>query len=534
MARRRESEPMPIRSGTWWALGMQAAAQVTSLVVFGTLCRWIAPADFGDFNTALLLVTLPRMVAQSGLGLATVQHATASPEILDRLFWWNLALSLLAGAVSVVLGGLGALLTDAPRLLPVTAALAGTTVLAALGSQQLALLERGLEIRRAAVSRWLAQSLAGAAAIGLAVLEQTWVALVAQQYLEWTVLAVLAWRGVSWRPRWPWRLRSEEGANGPGSWRAALRFSGHATLANVVFYASQNADKLLLYFMLGGVLAGSATVGATPGTAPGAALGAAAVAGTVAGAAAVGMYSVAFNFMMKPVLLVSSAVSSVMLPTLARVADRPREYQQQAARFYRLTAVILFPCGVGMVLTADDIMRVLAGSKWEASGRLLAWLAPAVVVHGLYNLTGSLLMACGRAAWLARAACVLGVVQLQGFAAGYWLGGMAGGNAWGATQGVAASYSAVLVLVLFIPYQWFAMRETGVSFGAVFRGVAAPLRNSLVMGVAIWFIRDQCQDWAAWHEFPALARLGTLTAVGVAIYGLMANRQLRELFGRTV
>jgi PST family polysaccharide transporter len=528
MAGRRDSESSAIHQGTWWALGMQAAAQLTSLVVFGILCRWIAPADFGVFNTALLLVTLPRMVAQSGWGLATVQLATASPRVLDRLFWWNLALSGLAAVASVALGWIGALVADAPRLLPVTAALAGTTVVAALASQHLALLERGLQIRRAAVSRWWAQTVAGAVAVGLAVADGSWLALIAQQYLEWTVLAVLAWRGATWRPAWPWRMPSVEGVDaadnavradnaagvaGPagaagvdsrGDWRAALRFSGNATLANVVFYASQNADKLLLYLMLGGIVQGSAN-------------------------GFVGLYGVAFNFMMKPVLLVSTAMSSVMLPALARVANQPRIYQEQAARFYRLTAVILFPCGVGMALTADEIMRVLAGSKWEASGRLLAWLAPAVVVHGLYNITGSLLMACGRAAWLARAACVLGVVQLQGYVAGYWLGGMASGDAWGATQGVAASYSAVLALVLFVPYQWFAMRETGVSFAAVFRGLAWPLRNSLIMGVAVWFLRGQCLGWSGWLELPAFARLVTLTAAGAAIYFVLARRDLASV-----
>lgn len=519
MKGRSDPESSAVRSGTWWALTTQAAAQVTSLVVFGVLCRWIAPAEFGDFNTALLLVTLPRMVAQSGLGLATIQHATAAAGVLDRLFWWNLVLSVSAGVASITIALGVSWFADSPRLLTVTATLAGTTVVAALGSQHLALLERGLQIRRAALSRWLAQTIAGAAAIAWAVIDRSWCALVAQQYLEWTLLAVLAWRGGTWRPAWPWRLRPDGAGSEQESWRAAARFSGHATLANIVFYVSQNADKLGLYFMLGGSLVGAATVAGTPASELG--------GEPVAGLALVGMYTVAFNFMMKPVLLVSSAVSSVMLPTLARVASQPRSYQEQATRFYRLTAVILFPCGVGMTLTADEIMRVLAGSQWEAGGRLLAWLAPAVVVHGLYNITGSLLMACGRAAWLARAACVLGFVQAQGYVAGYWMGGMARGDSWGAAQGVAASYSMVLALVLFVPYQWFAMRETGVSFAAVFRGLAAPLRNALLMGVAVWFIRDQASHWTAWGEWPAIGRLTLLTAVGVAIYALLARRQIK-------
>jgi PST family polysaccharide transporter len=503
---------------------MQMATQLTSLAVVGVLCRWIAPADFGEFTTAMLLVALPRMAASSGFGLATIQQADAPPAVRDRLFWWNLALSGAASAASVLLGWCGAWLADSPRLLPVTMTLAGTTVIAALGSQHLALLERGLQIRRSAVARWLAQTVAGVAAIGLAVVDGSWLALAAQQYVEWTMLAVLAWRGERWRPAWPWRSRLEDDAGGRAKWREALRFSGHATAANLVFFASQNADKLLLYCLLGSAVAGASVDSVNAG--------AAGDQGVITGIAAVGMYGVAYNFMMKPVLLVSAAVSSVMLPSLARVAGQPRLYQEQAARFYRLTASLLFPCGVGMVLTADEIMRVLAGSRWEGSGRLLTWLAPAVLAHGLYNITGSLLMACGRASWLARAACVLGLVQLQGYAAGYWLGGMVGGDAWGATQGVAASFSAVLLLVLFLPYQYLSMRETGVEFTNVFRGLFAPFRNAALMGVAVWFIRVQCQSWSGWGDLPALARLGVLSATGVAVYGMLARRELRDLLGR--
>ena len=48
------------RGAVRWTLVAQVASQLTSLVVVGVLCRWIAPAEFGVFNTALLIVSLPR------------------------------------------------------------------------------------------------------------------------------------------------------------------------------------------------------------------------------------------------------------------------------------------------------------------------------------------------------------------------------------------------------------------------------------------------------------------------------------------
>ncbi|MFM8250346.1 MAG: hypothetical protein ACKOBW_01980, partial [Planctomycetota bacterium] len=49
------------RRGTLLAVSGQIGAQLISLVVLGLLCRLVAPAQFGIYNTALLIVMLPRM-----------------------------------------------------------------------------------------------------------------------------------------------------------------------------------------------------------------------------------------------------------------------------------------------------------------------------------------------------------------------------------------------------------------------------------------------------------------------------------------
>ncbi|MFO0901677.1 MAG: oligosaccharide flippase family protein [Pirellulales bacterium] len=485
--------PKLARGGSRWALAGQLAAQGTSIVVFAVLCRWIAPADFGVFNTALLIVTLPRMLVQVGMNAAIVQRQQLDAPGLSTLFWCNQLLSVACAATAIGAGLIVAQLSGSTRLAVVTAALSGTTLVAALGATHLSLLDRALRSQRASTLRWAAQACAGGVAVVLALQGRPLAALLAQQYVELAILAVGAWQAESWRPG---------RGSGWASIRSSLQLSRHVATTNLVFYVAQNADKLLLYVMLGGAAAGET---------------------------AIGMYTLAYGFMMKPVYLASTPISSVMLPALARCVDRPAAYRELAVYFYRLAGAVLLPAGVGLLVVAEDAMLVQAGGQWREAGTLLTLLAPAVLVHGLFNITGSVLTSSGRTAWFVRVALLVALVQLQGYAAGYGLGAMAVAPPWGHVYGVAASYSAVLVLVVFLPYLTVSLAQVGMHVWDVLRPLIPLVMASSCMGLVVWGLRRWLAAWPVWADGSPLVRLMISAAVGAAVYALLARRELKSL-----
>ncbi len=203
------------------------------------------------------------------------------------------------------------------------AVLAGTLVVSACAAQHQALLERKLQIGRLAALRLVAQVTGGAVAILAAwALQSVW-ALIVQQYVELVVLALLAWWWEPWRPC-AWR-RGE-------SARELLRFGGFYASSGLLFFLAQNVDKILLGWLLGA---------------------------TQAGHAAVGFYSQAFNLMMKPVYVVASPITGIMLPALSRTAHQPTRFTPLVARFFRMVGILLFPCGVGLCVVALDVVLVL-------------------------------------------------------------------------------------------------------------------------------------------------------------------------------
>ena len=476
-----------VGGGTRAALGAQVVAQVLSIVSLSVLCRLIAPAEFGVFNTALLIVTLPRMLATVGMMAAAVQRTDLDDDQASALFWINLLSGCVCAVASGVVGHGIAWLSDAPRLSDLCWQLSGTSLIAALGAQHQALLERQLLVRRLVRIRLSAQAIAVVVAIVFAARDAGAGALVAQQYVELTTLAALAWFGERWRPR----VRF-----GRVELRSLLKVGGYYSLAQLTFYIAQNADKLLLFGLLGR---------------------------TAAGQAALGMYNLAFNLMMKPVYVVTTPVTGVMLPALSRLRGRGEEFGRLALGFYRLTAVVLTPCGVGLMLVADDVTRLQAGPAWREAGLLLGIMAPAIIVQGLVNITGSLLTAADRTRTLFLGALVMAVVQIQGYAAGYWLGGERFDAPWGGTIGVAASYSLVLGLVLAGPYLVMSLAHAGVPLTMLVRTLRPTVLASGAMGMVVWTARELLTAWGV--VFPA-ARLSICVAVGVAVYALLARREI--------
>ncbi len=465
----------------------QIASQLISFIVLAVLYRLIAPDQFGLLGMVVPLLLLAKIFASFGLNVATVQKKELTDGQLSTLFWASLLVSLVvAGAVSAC-GPLAAKVYQTSQLTPLVMALAGTLVLAAVGAQHQALLERNLQIGRLATARVIAQAVGGVAAVVAAVAHWGVWALVVQQYVELAVLGALVWWLEPWRPR-RWRHGHSAGD--------LLRFGGYYSLSSLMFYVAQNVDKILIAWLL---------------------------AGSREGRAALGLYSQAFNLMMKPVYLVTSPMTGVMLPALSRLAHQRRELEQLVARFYRMVAVVLFPCGVGLTVVAVDAMLVLGGSTWRPAGYLLMALAPTVLTQGLLNISGSLFAATGHARALFLGALATALVMVGAVLVGFFLGGVWAPGPEGATLAVACCYTVATVVVLPLPYLAFCFRVAEVSPYTVLRPLVRPALCAALMGAVVWTVRY----FTAWLGMVGLPQLLLVVGSGVAAYGGLARNEIR-------
>ena len=495
----------------------QAASQLVTLAVLAVLYRRLGVESFGLLGMVTPLLVLVRVFVSSGLDVATIQKADLSDRQVSALFWINQGLGLAMAALIAAAAPLLVWFYGLATLLPLTLALAGTSIVHALGTQHQALLQRRLRLGRLALIRLGALSAGGMAGIVAALAGRGVWALVIQQYVELGSLAALAWWAEPWRPGLAHRTphapregvrhaerdeyddsRHAERDEYDGSRHAErderagglVRFGGYYTLSSLMFYLVGNVDRILVGYTLG--------------------------------EKGLGLYSQARNLMMKPVGVVLTPLTGIMLPALSRAAHNHGLYVRLLLGFCRFIALTMLPAAVGLAIVAPEAMRVLGGRQWAAAGPVLAILALAILVQGFFDALGSVFASAGRTDRLAYASMVIAVVLSASFALGLALGH---GEA-GRLQGVALGYSASMLLLVFPCYLAFALRTVGVAFRDWLAQLlpAAPAAGLMGLVVAlchgllgsVWRLSD-----------PALLAVEVLA--GVTVYLLLVRREIAWL-----
>ena len=473
-----------VRHGSRRTLVAQVASHIVSLIMLASLYHLLAPEDFGLLGMALPVVMFLRIFTSLGMNIATVQSRELTPALVSSLFWLHLALGLVTAVAALALAPLAAWFYAEPEVLPVTVALAATSIASALGLQHIALLERNLRLGSAAMCRLGGQFTGSVLAIALAWVGYGVWALVAQQYVELLALAAVAWHLEPWRP-----VRPRQG-DPVGE---TLRFGGYFTASQIVFYLLANVDKIMVGFLLG--------------------------------SKALGFYSQAFAVMMKPVVVLTTPLNSVLLPALSRSVHDRENYGQIVLASQRLLAVASFPAGVGLMLVAPETMLVLGGPTWHEAGRLLAALAATILVQGFINMAASIFVSAGRWRAMLLGALAMLLVLALGLFAGYHVGRWQGD----ATLGVAWGYSLTACLALFLPYMLVCLRLAGVSPAAWGRQLVRPALAALGMGAVVLATRE-ARAGLSW--LPPLGVLAIEISIGVAVYAALAWREIRWCLDR--
>lgn len=466
--------------GTRAIAGAQVVSQLITIVTLAILFRLVAPSDYGLLGMVLPLLYFLRIFTKLGLNVSTVQRAELSAGEISALFWVNMALGAATTVATALLAPALAWFYAEPQLVELTVALAGVSLVAAVGSQHQALLERRVKLGHLAACRVLAQLCGSIAAVITALAGGGVWALVVQQYAELAAGSLLVWLAEPWRPTRP--TRDVELAS-------HLRFGGYYSASSVFFFLAGNLDKVLVGRMLGDY--------------------------------ALGLYSQAFNLMLKPVYLVTDPLVSVMLTALARAAHDERTRYELLVSFYRVVAITLFPAGIGVILVGDRFMEILGGPRWSEAGTLVSVLGIAILGQGFINIAGPVFTAAGRTERLFLGSIVITLIVAQACAFGWWWGDQLGD----ALQGVAWGYALAIVLVLTVPYTCYCLWSTGYRAGPVFAALGRPALAALAMGVVVWLAGGQIRSW------PAVLQLAVEVPLGVVSYLFFAREEVRWLQG---
>lgn len=455
-------KPRIVRSGMARVSG-QAASFVLRLAFLTIMARLLTPEEFGLVAMVTVVTGLYALFTSAGLSSATVQRVSVTHAQISTLFWINVLVGVLLGALCLATAPVLAAFYDDSRITWVTGALGAGFVVNALGVQHTAILQRDLRYVALTAIEVVAQLASIVAGVALAVAGFGYWALVASILVAAGTMTLLVWLTTRWVPGRPHR---------DAELLSMLRFGGNVTAHSVMSHVAQNLDKLLL--------------------------------GRFQGADALGIYGRAFQLVSMPMTSLSSAVGWVAFSALSRVQEDPARFRRYFLRAYGLVVSVVVPIVVFAAVFADDTILVVLGDQWPEVTPIFQLLAPAALVLTLIEgptfwLLHSLGLA-GRAVWITCG--ITGVILLACVV----------GLPHGAT-GLAAAYSVALSLWL-VPHLAWCVHGTPVRLGDLVRTIWCPIVSSaLASGMAYVLVQGIAQPLVRLATGAALMSIGYLAVV---------------------
>ncbi len=350
-------------------LSMSGLSLYRNAIQFGmniAIAAFVAPGDYGLIVFTTPFVVLVAMLTDLGMTSAITRAPTLSRDeagaAMGAMMTGGVACAVLlvaaAWPLERAIGMAG--------LAPVMAAMGGVVVLSISAATPRALLER--QLRYTLIARIEAGGIAIAAA---AALVAAWHGVGVWSLVLYNLLVQAMRLSAFW---WTARtaLRPNTRFRQLGT---LLSFGGWVLANNILSFLARNSDNLLI--------------------------------GAWLGAAAVGVYGLAYQFMLAPLMAITWPTSGILMATLRDQDPHGARAQAMVESVLAATALVVVPAMLYLTFGLAFPVSALLSPRWAAVPGIVAWLAPAGALQAIASYNGALLMVAGHA----RAQFALSVVN---------------------------------------------------------------------------------------------------------------------------
>lgn len=446
-----DARELKVRSATGAAMTL-AAQGIRFVLQFGSqvaLTRMLLPTDFGLIAMVAPLIAAALLLTDLGLSAATIQRPTISQSELSSLFWLNVLIGVMLTVVAAAAAPLMTHFYRTPALLPVEIAMSATLLIASLGAQHFAILNRRLQFGAIAIIEVGALLVSVVVGVGGALSGLGYWSLVTMQIANGVAMTVMAWAFTRWRPSRP---RIERHAF------HLIRFGGTVTGYNLLGYLITNLGSVLI--------------------------------GARFGAGSLGIYDRAYKLIFQPLWQMTAPASRVAVPLLSRLAADEEDYRSSYLAMLGGVLLLTIPGLLCAAAFAAPIVRVLLGERWIAAAPIFGWLALCALLLQLRQAAGWLFVSQGRAEeqlkWGGLGSLAIVLSYLVGIH-------------WGPV-GVAMAM-AVATAAIQVPLIWWAVTRSGPIRPKDAISLLAPLgAASVVTGAILAMLAHQ----PVWTSFPRL------------------------------
>lgn len=343
--------------GTIWAFTAFGLGKFLLFVSSVILARLLTPADFGLAGLALVVINFLGFVRDIGVGNALIYHNNKeNDKAPSTAFWISCLASLILFSLTIFISPWTALFFEQPVVEPMVQLLAASFLITSLGSTHDALLQKELNFKKKLIPDLSQAILRGVVSIVLAWAGWGVWSLIWGQLIGALSFTIVAWGVLPWRPR----------------------FTFDKTLAKRLI--SYGYHIMMIDFL--------ATIGAQTDYL---------FVGKLAGEVALGIYTVAYRIPELIIMNALSVTSKVIFPAYTKLQNDQQALQRAFLMTLKFISLVAFPFGIGLFVTAPDLVHVLYTDKWASAIPALQVLALFALIRMIGGAgTGSIYKAIGR------------------------------------------------------------------------------------------------------------------------------------------
>jgi O-antigen/teichoic acid export membrane protein len=444
-----------------WSCIEQGSLAIVSFVCLVVYSRLLTEAEFGLFSIVLAIIELLSVLVTMLFHDALVQRRDASNLSFDTAFTATVVLSLGLTVAAWAAAPLFERMVQQTSAAWILALAALTVPLQGVSATLVAEQRRQLQFRPLAL-RSLAGRLLGAligivaATVGAGV----W-SLVAQQLVTALVGSLVLWISCDRRPRFDFST---------AECRQLATF-GIFSVASIFLLFS--TKRLFTIF-----------------------------AGLGLGLTAAGYLNLSFRIVDVLWAVLATAVSQVALPMMSGLQGEPERVKRAYKKAVEFACLALYPCFVGIAVTAPEIVEAVFGTRWLPSIPAIVALCCLALVQAPRLYVSPILTAVGRpkdavVGSLAELIFMIAVATACGLPNLTWAIGV-----WIASECIQIPITVILM-----------QRATGYRLRDQFGGIVTPLLSVTVMALSTWLARMGLGAETAPH-----IKLVIISAVGAATY----------------
>lgn len=423
--------------GRWTAISAVSSVvvQFAQLAILG---RLLTPGDFGLMAMMMLVIGLASTLADFGISNHIVRTKSLSASHFSGLLLISFGCAGVLAVAVVVLAPWVAAYFKTPLLLDLLPVLGGVVVLSAASQIGTALLQREMRFRALALTEVIS-GLTGLVAGALCAIAGLGIwSLIAAQLTVAVFKSIFCWG-------YAHDLVMFQRPVADATLSAALRFGAFQTGERLLNFAGWNVDKLIV--------------------------------GRLLGEGGLGIYSVAYQLVLRPFSILNPVFTRVALPIFASIQDDDQRLRRGYLQTVRTIALLSFPIYLVMMLAADSLILLLLGPQWKNAVPVLQVLSILGFVFSLGNPVGSLLLAKGRA----DLGFYYNVIALLVYAAAIYIGSSFG--VLGVTVGFVVAAACILFPLEFL-LRWMLIKMSVMEYlralGPLIAAVSVPIMLVLI------------------------------------------------------